>query len=79
MDTSVTANREQRSIPVDDPAQPGRPSGDVPPRMMTYCTSEQMDLWRQVFAEADHQLAGSPKTISFPTIRSCRQPGSGAI
>jgi hypothetical protein len=25
----------------------------------TFCTSEQMDLWRQVFAEADHRARGN--------------------
>ncbi len=32
----------------------------------TYCTSEQMDLWRQVFAEADRQRRRSGVTTVVP-------------
>ena len=37
-------------MPVVSPISAGP---GVPP--VSYCTSEQMDLWRQVFAEADHR------------------------
>jgi hypothetical protein len=32
------------------------------PTLTGYCTSEQMDLWRQVFAEAARQATKNPTT-----------------
>jgi hypothetical protein len=32
------------------------------PTVAGYCTSEQMDLWRQVFAEAARQTTQNPTT-----------------
>jgi hypothetical protein len=38
-----------------------------------YCTSEQMDLWRQVFAEADHRALrlAAQKNFSREGSRKC--------
>jgi hypothetical protein len=42
------------------------PPADHPAR--TFCTSEQMDLWRQVFAEADHRAAQKPARFDEASV-----------
>ncbi len=41
---------------LDGSARAGRPWPWVSRANSFYCTSEQMDLWLQVFAEADHRV-----------------------
>lgn len=42
---NARASEPKSSVLSPDPTRP----------VVTFCTSEQMDLWRQVFAEADHR------------------------
>jgi hypothetical protein len=37
---------------------------------VTFCTSEQMDLWRQVFAEADHRARRNSAVTASDRERS---------
>jgi hypothetical protein len=51
-----TFNHPKRAAQACRPEPPYPSPGETnPDAVVTYCTSEQMDLWRQVFAEADHR------------------------
>jgi hypothetical protein len=41
--------------PTDGSTRPEPVQTLATPSITSFCTSEQMDLWRQVFAEADHR------------------------
>ncbi len=56
-------------------ARPSEPkpsvlSGDATRPVVSYCTSEQMDLWRQVFAEADHRARRNSAVTASDRERS---------
>ena len=58
--TAAAAAATAATIPARHRGYPRRAA------VTTYCTSEQMDLWRQVFAEADRQKRRSGVTTVVP-------------